>query len=246
MLLLRRSLSQLRVSGTAAAGWKRPLSSVSRGGYGGGDQDTDIDKKLEKLQDDMLDRFQGPLPVIRLPIPPPIDAILETWAPKHLVSENPVDNILNFRTKYMQQSSDWDPPEMAKVVMRVNVWHLGLNRDERKRLISVVGPGRYSRGGKYPGMLKLTCSTHMEPHKNKVQLRKTLAALILDAKENGRDFEMADDSTKPLIDRVEPWQRGKKSTAGPMIARPPRPLINDWRKIVQQPPQLARITEKTR
>jgi len=234
-MLLRRSLSELRLIGTAS--WQRPLSSVARGGGGykrpdPRDQETDEDRELVAAQDALMKRFEGPLPVIRSSMPPPVDAVLETWAPAHLVSAEHSRNHLNFRMQYFQSSSDWDPPEAAKVVLRVNPFLLGLNSLEVRRLAAVAGPVRFSRA---TNVLKLTCSIHTEPYKNKVELRKTLNALIADARENAEAFADAPDSTKPLVDRAEPWLRVRKSTNVRMSARPLEPLINDWRQLVTRP-----------
>jgi hypothetical protein len=245
MLRLRSSLTQLRLA--AAACRHRSLSSVAprggsspeqSGGRGGAAfSEEQFDKDEEETQENFLKRFDGPVPVLRRPLEPPTDAVLETWAPQHLVSTQWPDNVVNFRTQYFHSSADWEPPESAKVVLRVKPSRLGLDRDERRRLAAVCGPVRYNRA---TGVLKLTSMTHTDPHRNKAELRRTLAAVVADARENARAFAAADDSTKPLAARSDPWLRKRKSTDRRMVARPPRPLVNDWRQLVQRAPPRPR------
>eukprot|EP00962_Isochrysis_galbana_P059328 scaffold32845_cov103-Isochrysis_galbana.AAC.2 len=245
MLRLGSSLSRLRLA--AAACRHRPLSSVaprggsspgqSRGGGGAAYSEEQFDKDEEETQEKFLQRFDGPVPVLRKPLEPPTDAVLETWAPQHLVSTQWQHNVVNFRTQYFHSSADWEPPESAKVVLRVKPSRLGLDRDERRRLAAVCGPVRYNRA---TGVLKLTSMTHTDPHLNKAELRQILAAVVADARENARAFAAAEDATKPLAARADPWLRRRKSTDKRMVARPPRPLVNDWRVLVQKPPARTR------
>ena len=213
----------------------RALSTREAGGGGRAlSHEERFDQQEEEAQERFLRRVDGPTPSLRKPPSPPSDAVLESWAPEALVSEEDHRlNVLNFRTQFFHSSADhWDPPESAKVVLRVKVAKLGLSREERLRLVAVCGPVRYNRA---TGVLKLTSSKHLEPHKNKAELRQTLAALIEDAKQNASAFAKADDSLKPLVDRSDPWLRKRKSTSGRMVARPPPPLINDWQEIVRKP-----------
>jgi len=218
MLLARLRAASRRPPLWRAAISRRALSSAPREG--------EIDmERFDEIEEDMqqafLERFSGPLPKLREPPTPPADSLpLETWAPPSLVSAEYEQNVLSFRTRYFHDSSEWTPPETKKVVLRVMPHRLGLNRDERRRLRAVVGLDRYPVSS---GQLKLTCSRHMEPHRNKQALREMLELLIADAKANPQRRD-ADDAQLPLAARSRPWPRHGKRRVRRVRARPPLPL----------------------
>ena len=126
-----------------------------------------------EVYDQMISRLGGDTErQFRLPPPEPDLGALETWAPAALVSADPDENILRFRTRFYLDSehsafSGTQPDAAKKVVLLVSVDKLGLTDMERARLVSVA----HQRYDSRTGDLRLTCNRYASSVKAKAELR---------------------------------------------------------------------------
>ena len=143
----------------------------------------------------------GPEPRFRPPPPMPPTSHSETWAPASLVSDNPSENALTFVTRFYIDATGEQPDYANKVQLTVNVSKLGLNEQERSRLLAVTSR-HYNRKR---DELLFTCRRYTEVARNKAELRETVARLVADAREQAEAHASTAESELPLLSRSRPW-----------------------------------------
>lgn len=146
-------------------------------------------------------RRSAPEPKLRSPVPPPPSTHLETWANRDYVSANVDENALSFRTRFYIDAMGEQPDYAHKVQLVVKLSKLGLTPLEERRLIAVALP-HYNRKRKE---LHFSCTQFAEVGRNKDVLRRQMAALIADARENAEGHAQISDSELPLAVRSRPW-----------------------------------------
>ena len=146
----------------------------------------------------------SPEPKLRSPVPEPPTTHLETWANRAYISEIPEENALSFRTRFYIDSTGEQPDYSNKVQLVVKVSKLGLTPLEERRLIAVALPN-YHRKRKE---LHFSTRRYDEVGRNKEFLRRRVAALLEDARENAEGHDLLPDSELPLAARRRPWLPG--------------------------------------
>jgi len=152
------------------------------------------EKKVDVLISEKLLGYQ---PKLRGPAPPAPAWLNESWVPAANVSADPLENALEFRTRFYVSASGKQPEGAGKVVLKIKCRQLGLAPGELARLRSVAGD-RYDRGS---DELRLSSGRHEEPHKNKLELRALLGRLVADARENAAAHAATPQHLLPLADR---------------------------------------------
>jgi hypothetical protein len=202
--LASRLVPRLPRGGGATAPAQRALSSM-RGG-GGGRAKTPAQEKIERLEAEAEAAIweklnQGPEPRFRLPPPVPPTTHRESWAPAAHVSADPTNNALNFETRFYIDAAGEQPDHARKVHVNVDISKLSLNALERKRLLAVAWTN-YDRKRK---VLRFSCDRYAEVARNKAELRRKVALLVEDARENAEGHASIPDAELPLAARERPW-----------------------------------------
>ena len=160
-------------------------------------QQKKIVKEAHLAEKAVIKRLQAFVPKFRLPPAPAPTTHYESWVPAWHVSPDAKDNVLNFRTRYYLGAAGTQPPGHSKVELIVNVLRLGLGELEMKRLIDVAG-SKYDHS---KTELKLVSNAFPERHRNKADIRKTLNALLEDARVNADSHSETPDEDLPLAAR---------------------------------------------
>ena len=143
----------------------------------------------------------GTEPQLRKPVPLPPATHVETWANAALVSANPNENALSFRTRFYSDATGVQPDYAKKVQLVVSVAKLQLTSLEERRLLAVANRQYIRRRHE----LLFTCDLHADTARNKAELRAQLGRLLADARENAEAHALTPDSELPLAWRSRPW-----------------------------------------
>ena len=162
----------------------------------------------------------GPEPRYRSPTPMPQTTHVETWAPADAVSDEKLENALEFRTRFYIDAgyNALKQPQYAKKAqLTVRLAALDLSEKERARLLAVAYPF-YDRKR---NALRLSCNRYHEPARNKAELRQKVRMLLADARENADSHAETPDARLPLSARSRPWKPGDHRM---YVGRPHRKL----------------------
>jgi hypothetical protein len=167
------------------------------------------EQKIRAEEEEMSAAFwkklnTGPEPRLRGAPPLPSTDHAESWAPGHLVSSLPVENALQFRTRFYIDSVGQQPAYANKVQVAVSLPRLGLSESEMARLLAVARPNYNHKRRE----LLFTCRRYAEVARNKEELRLRVEQLLADAREHSCDI--APDEELPLAARARPWLPGDR------------------------------------